>query len=289
MEIIRDISELRKHIKNARREGKTVGLVPTMGYLHEGHLSLLRKARQENNLTVLSIFVNPLQFGVGEDYEEYPRDLESDAAQAKEAGCDIIFAPTVREMYPKGYATFVDVERLTDDLCGASRPGHFRGVTTVVSKLFNIVTPDRAYFGQKDAQQALVIRRMAYDLNMDLDVVIMPTVREQDGLAMSSRNTYLSPEERKQAVILSKALFMAAQKVKAGEHNTNTITDFIVRTISEAPLARIDYVKIVDTEEIGPTQTINGRTLIALAVRFGKTRLIDNIIVGGEQHAAHHV
>jgi pantoate--beta-alanine ligase len=282
MEVIRDIDTLRKHIKEARKQDKTIGFVPTMGYLHEGHLSLLRKSSTENDLTILSIFVNPLQFGVGEDYEEYPRDLENDGAQAKEAGCDIIFAPTVKEMYPKGYATFVDVERLTEELCGASRPGHFRGVTTVVAKLFNIVTPDLAYFGQKDAQQALVIQRMARDLNMDLGIIIMPIIREQDGLAMSSRNIYLSPDERKQAVILSKSLFMAEQEIKNGQRDAKTISDFIVNSISTAPLAKIDYVKIVDTEEVKPVQTIDGQILIALAVRFGKTRLIDNIIVGGK-------
>jgi pantoate--beta-alanine ligase len=281
MEIIRDIAALRTKIKEARRQGQTIGFVPTMGYLHRGHLSLLHKAREENGLTVLSIFVNPLQFGVGEDYEEYPRDLEGDAAQAATAGCDIIFAPSVREMYPQGYATFVEVERLTEELCGASRPGHFRGVTTVVTKLFNIVTPDRAYFGQKDAQQALVIRRMARDLNMDLDVAIMPTVREADGLAMSSRNTYLTQEEREQAVILSRSLQMAADKIREGEHSTAQIISLITENISTAPLAKIDYVGIVDTAEVKPVETITGPVLIALAVRFGKTRLIDNIIVGG--------
>ncbi|EEG77257.1 pantoate--beta-alanine ligase [Dethiobacter alkaliphilus] len=279
MQIIRDIATLRRHVKQARESGKTVGFVPTMGYLHPGHLSLLHKAREKNDLIILSIFVNPLQFGAGEDYEEYPRDLEADAAQAKEAGCDLIFAPTVKEMYPQGYATFVDVERLTDSLCGASRPGHFRGVTTVVTKLFNIVTPDRAYFGQKDAQQALVLRKMARDLNMDLQVLIMPTIREKDGLAMSSRNTYLSPEERTQATVLSRSLFQAEEKIKNGERDTNKITEFITQTIQSEPLANIDYVAIVDTDEIKPTETINGQTLIALAVRFGKTRLIDNIIV----------
>lgn len=279
MLIIRDVVSLRAEIKKVRQNGKTVGLVPTMGYLHEGHLSLLRKAGAETDFKVLSIFVNPLQFGVGEDFEEYPRNLEGDAALAEEAGCDIVFAPSIKEMYPKDFATFVDVERLTEGLCGASRPGHFRGVTTVVTKLFNIVTPDRAYFGQKDAQQALVIQRMTRDLNMNLDVIIMPTVREEDGLAMSSRNTYLSLEERSAATILSQSLFKAAERIKSGETNASTIAGFITQTISSQPLANIDYVKIVDTDEIKPVQVINGRTLIALAVRFGKTRLIDNIIV----------
>lgn len=279
MEIIRDISTLRQHIKNARKQGKTVGFVPTMGYLHEGHLSLLRKAKEENDIAVLSIFVNPLQFGIGEDYEEYPRDLENDATLAESAGCDLIFAPTVREMYPKGYATYVDVERLTEGLCGASRPGHFRGVTTVVTKLFNCVTPDNTYFGQKDAQQALVIQHMAKDLNMDLTVRIQPTIREADGLAMSSRNTYLSDAERKAAVILSQSLFAAKEKVENGERDADALQSLIRERISAEPLAQIDYITVVDTEEVKPVKQITGRTLIALAVRFGKTRLIDNIIL----------
>lgn len=279
MQIIDDIQTLRSQIKNARREGKSIGLVPTMGFLHEGHLSLLRRSKEENGLTVLSIFVNPLQFCPGEDYEEYPRDLAGDAALAEKNGCDLIFAPAVKEMYPKGYATFIEVERLTEGLCGASRPGHFRGVTTVVAKLLNIVVPDRAYFGQKDAQQAMVIKRMACDLNMDLTVRIMPTVREADGLAMSSRNTYLSPEQRKAAGVLSRSLFAAADKIKNGEHSVQAILTFIRETIEAEPIAHIDYISITDTEEIKPAETINGRTLIALAVRFGKTRLIDNIIV----------
>ena len=279
MQIIRDLSTLRKEIKTARQANKTIGLVPTMGFLHEGHLSLIRQASQENDLVILSIFVNPIQFGMGEDFEEYPRDLEGDASLAEQSGCHIIYAPTIKEMYPKGYATYVDVEHLTEGLCGASRPGHFRGVTTVVAKLFNIVTPDHAYFGQKDAQQVLVIQRMAKDLNMDLNVVIMPTIREADGLAMSSRNTYLTPQQRNAATILSRSLREAEAKIRNGERDTNVIIQFMNQTIAKEPLANIDYIDIVDTEEIKPTVIINGRTLIALAVRFGKTRLIDNIIV----------
>lgn len=279
MQIIRDISSLRKEIKAACQANKTIGLVPTMGFLHEGHLSLIRQARQENDLVILSIFVNPIQFGMGEDFEEYPRDLEGDASLAAQSGCHIIYAPTIKEMYPKGYATYVDVEHLTEGLCGASRPGHFRGVTTVVAKLFNIITPDHAYFGQKDAQQALVIQRMAKDLNMDVNVVIMPTVREADGLAMSSRNTFLTPQQRTAATILSRSLREAEAKIKGGQSDTTAIIQFITQTIANEPLANIDYIDIVDTEEIKPIEKINGRTLIALAVRFGKTRLIDNIIV----------
>lgn len=279
MQIIRDISSLRKAIKAARHADKTIGLVPTMGFLQEGHLSLIRQARRENDLVILSIFVNPIQFGMGEDFEEYPRDLEGDASLAEQNGCHIIYAPTVTEMYPNGYATFVDVEHLTEGLCGASRPGHFRGVTTVVAKLFNIVTPDHAYFGQKDAQQVLVIQRMAKDLNMDVDVVIMPTVREADGLAMSSRNTYLTPKQRTAATILFRSLREAEAKIKNGQRDTNAIIQFINQTIANEPLANIDYIAIVDTEELKPIEIINGRTLIALAIRVGKTRLIDNIIV----------
>ncbi|MBS3899301.1 MAG: pantoate--beta-alanine ligase [Dethiobacter sp.] len=279
MEIIREISLLRARVKEARSQGKLVGLVPTMGCLHQGHLALLDKAKAENGLTILSIFVNPIQFGVGEDYEEYPRHLESDATQVEKAGGQIIFAPTVKEMYPQGYATYIDVERLTAGLCGASRPHHFRGVTTVVAKLFNIATPDNAYFGQKDAQQALVIQRMTKDLNMNVLVHIMPTVREADGLAMSSRNSYLSLAERKAALILSQTLKQVAEKIRGGERDASAIQAFIVEKISLEPLATIDYAAVVDTEEIRPLKEISGRTLIALAVRFGKTRLIDNIIL----------
>lgn len=279
MEIVRDIASIRQAIKKARLTGQTIGLVPTMGFLHEGHLSLLHQAKKENQLVILSIFVNPLQFGVGEDYEEYPRDLTGDAAQAEKTGCDLIFAPTVKEMYPQGYATYVDVEKLTDGLCGASRPGHFRGVTTVVAKLFNIITPDRTYFGQKDAQQAMVIQTMAHDLNMDLDVIIMPIIREEDGLAMSSRNAYLSPEERKAAPILNRTLIQASSQIKTGERDATTIRAQIFEAISAEPLASIDYISIVDAAELTDVIKIKGPTLIALAVRFGKTRLIDNIIV----------
>jgi pantoate--beta-alanine ligase len=289
MEMIRDIATLRSHIKNARLVGKTIGLVPTMGYLHEGHLSLLRQAHRDNDITILSIFVNPLQFGVGEDYEEYPRDLETDATKAKEIGCDFIFAPSVKEMYPEGYATFVDVERLTEDLCGAARPGHFRGVTTVVTKLFNIATPDNTYFGQKDAQQALVLKRMAKDLNMDLTVNIMPIIREADGLAMSSRNVYLTPQERTAATILSRSLRQAEEKIKNGERDAKAVIRFITETIQSEPLAKIDYVGVVGTDEIKKTETITGQTLIALAVRFSNTRLIDNIILEVRSNAKNHV
>lgn len=279
MEIIRQTPLLREIILEARRCGRSIGFVPTMGFLHEGHLSLLRQARTANDLVVLSIFVNPLQFGAGEDFEEYPRDLERDAALAAGTGCDIIFAPSAREMYPKNYATFVDVERLTGGLCGASRPGHFRGVTTVVSKLFNIVTPDRAYFGQKDAQQATVVRRMARDLNMNLEIEVLPIIREADGLAMSSRNAYLSPAERKAATVLYRSLCLAEKSIAAGEKDAGAIKQLIRSAINQEPLAEIDYIATVDAENLYEIDDIKDRALIALAVRFGKTRLIDNIIV----------
>lgn len=279
MQIIREIASLRQIIKKARRQGQTVGFVPTMGYLHQGHLSLLHRARTENDLTVLSIFVNPLQFGVNEDYTEYPRDLERDANLAGEAGCDLIFYPTVREMYPQGYATFVEVERLTSGLCGAARPGHFRGVSTVVTKLFNIVTPDRTYFGQKDAQQALVIKRLTADLNLDLEVIVMPTIREYDGLAMSSRNAHLTPEQRRAAPLLYQSLQQAKECINKGERNAAIIKGQIIQNISAEPLASIDYVSITDTTELKEITQIENRILIALAVRFGSTRLIDNIAV----------
>ncbi|HSV31939.1 MAG TPA: pantoate--beta-alanine ligase [Atribacteraceae bacterium] len=280
MDIIHDIPTLRPHIKKARQAGRTIGLVPTMGFLHEGHLSLLRRARAENDLTILSIFVNPLQFGASEDYEKYPRDLDSDAKMAASAGCDLIFAPPVREMYPtKSYTTFVDVKRLTTGLCGASRPDHFRGVTTVVAKLFNIVTPNRSYFGQKDAQQVQVLIRMVNDLNMDLEIIVLPIVREADGLAMSSRNTYLSPGERQAAPILYRSLQAAEEKIKNGERDAVKIRELIFNILSSEPLADIDYIAVVDAEELCDVQEIRNRTLIALAVRFGKTRLIDNLMV----------
>jgi pantoate--beta-alanine ligase len=279
MEIIRQIPRLREKIKEARRLGRSIGFVPTMGFLHEGHLSLLRQARVETDLLVLSIFVNPLQFGAGEDFGDYPRDIERDANLAATTGCDIIFAPSAREMYPNDYATFVEVERLTSGLCGASRPGHFRGVATVVSKLFNLVTPDRAYFGQKDAQQAVVIRRMAQDLNMNLEIEVLPIVREADGLAMSSRNTYLTPAERKAATVLYRSLCLAEKSIAAGEKDADSIRRLIRAAINAEPLAEIDYIAIVDAENLHELDRIANRVLIALAVRFGKTRLIDNIMV----------
>lgn len=279
MRIIDNIQEIKEAVDKINKEGKTIGFVPTMGYLHEGHQSLMKKARQENDVVILSIFVNPVQFGVGEDYETYPRNLEKDSQLAESEGVDIIFHPKTLEMYPKGYKSYVEVEEITKGLCGASRPGHFRGVTTVVTKLFNIVKPNRAYFGQKDAQQVAVILQMTKDLNMDVEIVSCPIVRESDGLAMSSRNTYLNSEERKAALVLSRTLFLAKEKIEKGEKDSNIIFDTIRSIIDSEPLAQIDYIEIVNGDSLDKIQIIEGKILIALAVRIGKTRLIDNILM----------
>ncbi len=279
MQVIHQISELKKTIKETKEKGLSIGFVPTMGFLHEGHLFLMRTARKENDLLVISIFVNPLQFGEGEDLEEYPRDLTKDRELAYEVGCDLVFAPPVQEMYPPRYATFVDVERLTGNLCGVTRPGHFRGVTTVVTKLFNLVQPDRAYFGQKDAQQALVLKKMVNDLNMNLELIVLPTVREEDGLAMSSRNSYLSPQNRREAAILYRSLQQAQEMVAGGERDASVIKETITMTIKNNTSALIDYIEITDTRNIKPLAILEGECLIALAVKFGETRLIDNLLV----------
>ncbi|MDQ1329618.1 MAG: Pantothenate synthetase [Candidatus Poribacteria bacterium] len=271
--------EMLDYCNSARINGKTIGLVPTMGAFHEGHISLMRSARIENDLVVTSIFVNPTQFGPKEDFNAYPRDLESDSKLASKVGVDVIFAPTVNDMYPNGYATFVNVDRITEKLCGASRPGHFRGVTTVVAKLFNIIRPHKAYFGQKDAQQCIVIKRMTEDLNFDIDIVIMPTIRETDGLAMSSRNKYLNVQERQSALVLSKSLSMAQDMIKSGQTNALDILHNMKQMIDAEPLAKIDYISIVDGETLDDIREIKANTLIALAVFIGKTRLIDNIII----------
>jgi pantoate--beta-alanine ligase len=250
-----------------------------MGYLHDGHLSLVRAAKKHTDIVVMSVFVNPLQFGHKEDFERYPRDLKRDEQLASEAGVDIIFYPSVKDMYQEGYATYVTVERLTDGLCGASRPGHFRGVTTVVAKLFGIVRPDVAYFGQKDAQQAAVIKKMAQDLNMGVEIKILPIVREKDGLAMSSRNVYLSDPERKDALALYQSLKNAESLIAGGETDAGRIIKMIKDEIASKPLVKIEYVSIVDAKELVELETITKEALIAVAAHVGKTRLIDNIIV----------
>lgn len=279
MRVFKKVDEIKAYLRKQQNKGKTIGLVPTMGYLHEGHQSLIRRASAENDIAVVSIFVNPIQFGEGEDFERYPRDIDKDMQAAEGAGAMIIFAPEVREMYPDGYKTYVEVKDITEVLCGASRPGHFRGAATAVLKLFNIVRPDKAYFGRKDAQQAVVIKRMAEDLNSDVDIVVCPIVREDDGLAMSSRNIYLSGEERKQALALSKSLKMAGNLIIKGERNAEKVKKAIHDMISENDLAAIDYISVVDVETLKDVDRINGRILIALAVKFGATRLIDNLTV----------
>lgn len=279
MRIVEKIDEIKDIIRAVEKADNTIGFVPTMGYLHEGHLSLVKHSKRENDMTVMSIFVNPVQFGPNEDFGKYPRDMERDSQLAENAGVDIIFAPGVEEMYPQGYRTYANVEGFTEVLCGKSRPGHFKGVTTVVSKLFNIIEPDRAYFGQKDAQQAIVIKKMVSDLNMNVEVVTCPIIREKDGLAMSSRNVYLNAEERKAALVLSRALFEAEEMVKNGESSKEKILGCIFDRIASEKLAEIDYIQALNAADLGEIESIKGSVLIALAVKFGRTRLIDNMMV----------
>ncbi len=280
MRIVRTISEMRGISAAARHEGKLIGLVPTMGALHAGHIELALKARSECGIVIMSIFVNPIQFGPNEDYKAYPRTLEADAAKAQEAGVDYIFAPSAQEMYPREPLTHVDVDKLTEHLCGASRPGHFRGVATVVAKLFNITRPDRAYFGMKDAQQLRVIRRMNEDLDFGITIVPVPIVREDDGLAMSSRNAYLSAIDRERAVVLSRSLKLAQQLVASGETSSSAIKAAMEKLIlSEVPDAKVDYIEVVEDDTVQPVQRVTGPALIALAVKIGSTRLIDNVTV----------
>ncbi len=279
MQVIDEPSAIQRCCESLRREGKTIGLVPTMGAFHEGHLSLTRSACADNDIVVVSIFVNPIQFGRGEDFDSYPRDLSGDLAQAERARVDLVFAPPVEAIYPKGFQTYVDVTEITEGLCGASRPGHFRGVTTVVAKLFNLIMPHRAYFGQKDYQQSMAVRRLAADLNFDLDIIVLPTVREADGLAMSSRNIRLTPPQRRAASVLYASLSRAEERVKIGERSAKTIVDAVRAMIEGEPLARIDYVALCHPETLQPLDRIDGPTLLAIAVRFGETRLIDNCII----------
>lgn len=278
MQIVSTVEEVRKQVKKWREEGLSVGLVPTMCYLHEGHKSLIDKAVEQNDRVVVSVFVNLIQFGPNEDLATYPRDLERDAALCENAGANLIFHPEPENMYESDFCSFIDMDGLTKGLCGKTRPTHFRGVCTVVGKLFNIVEPDRAYFGQKDAQQLAVIRRMVRDLNFNLEVIGCPIIREDDGLAKSSRNTYLSKEERKAAVILHKGLLRGEELVKAGEKSAATVKQAITEIIESEPLAKIDYVEIVNFDNIETIETIDGSILAAVAVYIGKTRLIDNFI-----------
>lgn len=279
MKVVNTIDEVRAEVKAWKREGMKIGLVPTMGYLHEGHQSLMKAAVKDCDKVVVSVFVNPMQFGPGEDLESYPRDMERDTEVCREAGVDLIFHPEPSEMYHEDFSSFVDMNTLTDNLCGKTRPIHFRGVLTVVSKLFHIVMPDKAYFGQKDAQQLAVIRHMVSDMNEDIEIVGCPIIREPDGLAKSSRNTYLSPEERKAALCLSRAVFAGQDMVKKGEKDAMKVRAAMVKIIEEEPLAKIDYVQLVDFKTLTDIDTVCAPMLAAMAVYIGKTRLIDNFIV----------
>jgi pantoate--beta-alanine ligase len=279
MRVIEYINDLKAIVRSQKSAGKSIGFVPTMGYLHEGHISLVKSSLHDNEFTIMSIFVNPTQFGPNEDFGKYPRDLDRDLIMAENAGVDVVFVPSVQEMYPEGYVTYVNVEEITQKLCGQSRPGHFKGVTTIVNKFFNIVEPNKAYFGQKDAQQVVVIKRMVKDLNMNVEIITCPIVREKDGLAMSSRNAYLNSEERKAALVLSKSLFEAEELVKIGERDSLKIIEYINNKITSENLACVDYIKVSDPESLQDVAIINKKVLIALAVKFGTTRLIDNILV----------
>ena len=279
MKIVETIKEVREQVKEWKKQGLSVGLVPTMGYLHEGHKSLIDRAVAENDKVVVSVFVNPMQFGPTEDLESYPRDMERDAALCENAGAALVFHPEPSEMYEDDFSSFVDMNTLTGGLCGKTRPIHFRGVCTVVAKLFNIVTPARAYFGQKDAQQLAVIRHMVSDLSFGIEIVGCPIIREEDGLAKSSRNTYLSAEERKAALILSQSLKEGKALVEAGEKDAAKIKKVITDKINTEPLAKIDYVEVVDWKTLEPVSTIDAPILTAIAVYIGKTRLIDNFII----------
>ena len=279
MQVVNTIADVRRLTAAARLAGQTIGLVPTMGFLHDGHAALITAAAADCQLVVVSIFVNPTQFGPSEDFHAYPRDLQRDVRTCQAAGAHVIFAPAVGEMYPDGFGTHVEVGGLGDLLCGASRPGHFRGVATVVAKLFGIVQPDRAYFGQKDYQQTLVIRRMVADLNLPVEVVVRPTVRHPDGLAMSSRNTYLSSTERAAATVVYRGLQAARQAIAAGERDVATIKRELEGIIGAEPLARLDYLAIASPEDLSPLELVAPTTLVALAVWIGRTRLIDNILI----------
>lgn len=279
MQIVGTIKEVRELVKSWKKAGETVALVPTMGYLHEGHGSLIEKAKKENDKVVVSIFVNPMQFGPNEDLASYPRDLEKDSAYCQSLGADLIFHPEPEEMYHEGFSSYVDMSVLTEELCGLSRPVHFRGVCTVVSKLFHIVQPDRAYFGEKDAQQLAIIKHMVDDLNIDVEVIGCPIVREDDGLAKSSRNTYLSPEERKAALILSRTIELGKKLVADGESDAEKLVQKMKENIETEPMARIDYVKAVNGLTMQQQKEVKAPMLVAMAVYIGKTRLIDNFIL----------
>lgn len=279
MNIEYTVKDVRSQVNEWKKEGLTIGYVPTMGYLHEGHRSLIEAARANNDRVVVSIFVNPMQFAPTEDLESYPRDLEKDAKMCEEVGVDLLFHPEPSEMYADGFCSYVDMNGLTTELCGRTRPTHFRGVQTVVLKFFNIIKPDRAYFGQKDAQQLAVIKRMVADLNVDVEIIGCPIIREDDGLAKSSRNTYLNPDERKAALILSKSLKLGKELIESGETDSKAVIKAISDNINTEPLAKIDYVSVVDFNTITPVEKIEKSVLVAIAVYIGKTRLIDNFVI----------
>lgn len=283
MRVCHNIEEMLAASRSARHDGKSLGLVPTMGALHEGHLSLVRAARAQCDLVVASIFVNPLQFGPNEDLAKYPRNFDRDRELLKQEGVDFIFAPSVEEMYPAGAVTYVSVEGLSGKLCGRSRPGHFRGVTTVVAKLFNIVAPDRAYFGQKDAAQSTIIRRMVRDLNIPVQLVVCPIVREPDGLAMSSRNAYLDAAQRRAALALHRSLVAVRQHFDHGERKVQALIEAGQQTFAQDPVVRLDYFEIVDPETLNPIDDLSRGALVAVAAFVGKARLIDNIVLGPSQ------
>jgi pantoate--beta-alanine ligase len=279
MEVIESISEMKNLVKDWKRHGLSIGFVPTMGYLHEGHLALVRRVKELSDRVVVSIFVNPIQFAPGEDYQRYPRDLERDKALLEKEGVDVLFSPKAQEMYPPGFQTYVEVKELSSGLCGRYRAGHFVGVATVVLKLFNIVQPDIAVFGEKDYQQLKVIQRMVQDLNLDVKIIPHPTVREEDGLAMSSRNTYLSPEERKSAIALYKALNLAEELINRGERRVATLKEKLKEFIESYPYTKVQYIEFVHPETLKEVERVDEPTLLALAVFVGKARLIDNKII----------
>jgi pantoate--beta-alanine ligase len=279
MKIIKTISEMRDYSRELREGGETIGFAPTMGYLHDGHISLFKSAKSQNTKAVVSIFVNPTQFGPAEDLSTYPRDIEGDLEKCAKASVDAVFIPEAREMYPDGYSTYVDILGVTAVMEGARRPGHFRGVTTVVAKLFNIVMPHKAYFGQKDYQQTVVVRRMARDLNMGTEIVVLPTVREPDGLAMSSRNAYLSPGERAAATVIYRALSSARNLYDAGERHAEAFIIKVREAVEDEPLVELEYAEAADAETLSPIKEIDGKAVLAVAARVGKTRLIDNVLL----------
>ncbi|HHV15100.1 MAG TPA: pantoate--beta-alanine ligase [Gelria sp.] len=280
MQIFDNISSMQEWSLQMRKQGNSIGLVPTMGYLHEGHLSLVKEAIKNCDKVVVSIFVNPMQFGQGEDFEEYPRDLSRDTSILEKMGVDAVFAPTAREMYPSGFSSSVEVSgEIAEKMCGASRPGHFKGVTTVCTKLFHACLPDLAFYGQKDAQQLLIIEKMVRELNFPLKIIRVPTVREEDGLALSSRNVYLEGAQRQEALVLIKALKQAQKQIRGGERDITRLTASIKEIIATSPQAEIDYVEILNGDDLSELERIEGRVLIALAVKFGNTRLIDNLLV----------